>query len=680
MRIHVEPLRLPVSEDREDIIGDIRLRLYQSELRRCNHKRVLLQAPTSSGKTLAYLIRAVETRGREPRFRTIVIVYPTNLLTWDQAFSLHTLITQKIGKKANLTAERSDEIIRWRTEDPNADVDLYVLNGETLAALSKESTSSEGRAMIEQFRRNQAETRIILTNPEILYYLFLYKFARTEDLIETVFQKKTPNLLVFDEFHLYHGYSLATVTYMLAYMKELFDQIIFSSATPIQLKSIIHGEYRQISAKPSVEGDIVRHSIDLDIEGIRGILGSDDILRIKELVGQAFETCRDRAQTVKVLVILNSVITCLRLGEILEKAHPNEVTSIHGLIPPSLRPRDRLGFKPIVIGTSAVEVGVDFDVSSLIMEAHDSSTFIQRLGRGARHDNCYVTAFLPELYLPSLKEHLTNGENVTPTELDSYVRQSLPDLRSYVDFPLSDQAAPILLAALMNWVMERPAGRGIPNEGEIIRQTTRQLQDGSFKIPIELKPLEGELLRLCEESPGGDVLMMARKMSCRSSLESIPAIFTFMGSPQFDQLSLHELPKLHFRLVTKESLRQKGVRIPWKMRFHDRFIEVFGIRENQAKVRIEVQTRKFCEAPAPLVKFQLVTYPDLEDLEEELSRILRKQPAYLLPSKEDWRLPGFYTTDGSFLAVGGDAYLAWFMGKVVDKFDENKAASDAMDV
>jgi CRISPR-associated helicase Cas3 len=660
MKIHVGPLRLPVSHDPEDIIGDIRLRLYQSQLRHCNHPRVLLEAPTSSGKTLAYLIRAIEARGIGPRFRTTIIIYPTNALIWDQAFSLQKLITEKIGKRVNLTVE-SDGDARWRNENPNADVDLYVLNGETLAALSKESKSSEGRSMIEQLRRNQAEARIILTNPEILYYLFLFKFARTEDLIDQIFQTKPRNLLIFDEFHLYHGYSLATITYMLAYMKGLFDQIIFSSATPIDIKSITHSEYQKISARPSEQGDIVRYPIELDIEGVEGILSSNDIANIKSMIDKYYEASKNDAPAVKVLVIVSSLVTCLRLQKTLEEAYPNDVTAIHGLAPPSSRPRGPSDFKSIVVGTSAIEIGVDFDASSIIIEAHDSSTFIQRLGRGARHNSCLAKAFIPELYLSSVKEQVTEGTYITPDRLISYIKKSLPDLPSYANFPLSYQAVPILLAILMNWVIERPAGGGRLNEGEIIRQTAMQLEDGSFKIPTELKPLERELLRICKESPGAEVLTMARKMSCRSSLNSIPAVFTFRDSPQFDWLSLNELSKIFFLQTTRESLKERGIRIPWKMRFYEEFIEVYGIREKQARVRINIQTGRFDETPAPLVKFQLLAND--HDLEDKLSMILRKQPAYILLSKEDWRLPGFYTTDKYFLVVGGDAYLAWYIRK-----------------
>jgi hypothetical protein len=109
-------------------------------------------------------------------------------------------------------------------------------------------------------------------------------------------------------------------------------------------------------------------------------------------------------------------------------------------------------------------------------------------------------------------------------------------------------------------------------------------------------------------------------------------------------------------------LREKGVRIPWKMRLHQEFIEVYGIREKQAPVIIDVQSEKFDEAPAPLVKFRIIS--DDYDLEDKLSQIIKKQPAYILHGKEDWRLPGFYTTDKSFLVVGGEAYLAWYIRKI----------------
>lgn len=498
-----------------------------------------------------------------------------------------------------------------------------------------------------------------ITNPEVLYYIFLYKFSRNEDLIDSIFNKNPPNLLILDEFHLYYGYSLATITYMLTYIKNLFDQIIFSSATPIEIKSIILEEYQRITAEPSIEGDTIRYPMDLELEGAGGILGSEEIPRIKSLVDIHYERCKDSRPAVKVLVILSSVITCVRLHEALEKEYPDEVTAIHGLIPPKSRPHKKTEYKPIVVGTSAIEVGVDFDTASLIIEAHDSSSFIQRLGRGARHDDCYTTAFVPALYLGPFREAILDRADVNPHELNSIASHVLPHLPSYAGFPLSACAAPILLAVLLNWTIERPAGGRRLNDGMAIRELTMLLEEGRVCIPDELGFFREQLLRLCNESPKGDVLEMARKMSCRSSLDSIPAVFTDKNQAHFDQLSLHELPRLHFDTITRESLERRGIKIPWRMRFQHEFIEVAGIRLKQEKVRIAFKAGRFEDTPLPLTEFRPVT--DDHDLEDKIFQLLKGQPAYVLHGKEDWRLPGFYTINGDYLVVGGDAYLAWFI-------------------
>ena len=172
MSIHIEPLKLPISNESEDHIGKIRLRLYQAQLRHCDHPRILLEAPTSSGKTLAYLIRAIESGGVKPRFGTTLIIYPTNALIWDQARSLSDLI-EKLGKKVNVTVESNTDLV-WRKENQNADVSLYVLNGETLAALSQESKRSEGKSLVEQLRKDQAETYGLFFQTLKYYIIFFF--------------------------------------------------------------------------------------------------------------------------------------------------------------------------------------------------------------------------------------------------------------------------------------------------------------------------------------------------------------------------------------------------------------------------------------------------------------------------------------------------------------------------
>ena len=40
----------------------------------------------------------------------------------------------------------------------------------------------------------------------------------------------------------------------------------------------------------------------------------------------------------------------------------------------------------LLVGTSTIDVGVDFQINFLVFESHDAGSFLQRLGRLGRHD------------------------------------------------------------------------------------------------------------------------------------------------------------------------------------------------------------------------------------------------------------------------------------------------------
>jgi CRISPR-associated helicase Cas3 len=665
MSIQIRPLKLPLSDTAVDNLDGIHLRLYQAQLRRCESPVIVLKAPTGSGKTLAYLIRAIGAKGEKARFGTTIIVYPTNSLIWDQARALSQLI-KRLGKSVNITFEKDNGIIEPTNE--SADVDLFVFNGESLAAIAQESESSEGVAVIKQLSKCSAKTRIFLTNPEILYLTFLFKFKKNEKLIKLLFDIQQPNLLIFDEFHLYHGYSLASLSYMLSYIGDKFEQIIFSSATPIKIESIINKKAVTIAAEPSNDGDIVKKLMRLNFYGTPHILNVSDIPTLEMLIDELYEKYKHSTQTVKVLVILNSIITCIKLVETLEKNYPNIVTPIHGLIPPDARPKDISEFNPIVVGTSAIEVGIDFDTCSLIFEAHDTAAFLQRIGRGSRHNFCETHAFVPSLFYPELTKKLPDGTVTTHTEFESCIRSILPDLPDYSDFPSSKEAVPIMLAILLNWTMMRPAGDRPLNKGKMIAETKSFLEREMFILPKHLNATVDELIKLCDKASNYGLYKMAQKLSCRSSLDSIPAIFpTSCSGVRFDYLSIADLPRLEFDIKTKGEIEQRGLTLPWKMRLFQDFIEVKGIRNNPRKVKISVDHKRFNETPEVLTYFHIIADND-QNTADKLTDILKGQPAFLLDSKEDWRLPGFYTTRQSFLSVGGDAFLAHYIFNKRNRF------------
>jgi len=218
-----------------------------------------------------------------------------------------------------------------------------------------------------------------------------------------------------------------------------------------------------------------------------------------------------------------------------------------------------------------------------------------------------------------------------------------------------------MIAILLNWTMQRPAGGRRLNDADIITETKLQLERDEFNFPQELKFSRKQFLELCDKAPKYGILKMARKMSCRSSMDSLPAIFRSKSTSQFDLLSLQDLSRVQFNTITREELEKEGIKIPWRMKFQNEFIEVNGIRQRQAKIRIDFEDGKFEDTPAPLTRFNVVTDEHELELEDRISHRIKGQPAYVLFSKEDWRLPGFYTVHGDFLVIGGDSYLAWFL-------------------
>ena len=91
-----------------------------------------------------------------------------------------------------------------------------------------------------------------------------------------------------------------------------------------------------------------------------------------------------RGDYVPCVVILNSVVNAIALEDALVNAGiPRQaIAPIRGLS--SRSSRDVRG-KQLVIGTSAIEVGIDFQADHLFFEAGDAASFMQRFGRIGRH-------------------------------------------------------------------------------------------------------------------------------------------------------------------------------------------------------------------------------------------------------------------------------------------------------
>ncbi|HYW22070.1 MAG TPA: type I-D CRISPR-associated helicase Cas3' [Nodularia sp. (in: cyanobacteria)] len=279
---------------------------------------------------------------------------------------------------------------------------------------------------------------VILTNPDIFH---LVAHSRYQNLAYNHRAElpnilaRNPDLYVADEFHIFGVHQEAAILNSLLLIRHNRPRkrpmrFLFTSATPKpefikMLKdsgfqvATVAGNYlseptpgfRQICQ--SVEVEFVQ--LDQDTDSLTWLTKQANIIRA---ILQA-ET-RGRG-----LIILNSVALVSRAVRQLEALLPDvTVREISGRIDRQERALAQQDLQHssqpvLVIGTSAVDVGVDFKIHLLMFETSDSATFIQRLGRLGRHPGFSV--YKAFVLLPSrtpwimsrLKERLADVQNIS---------------------------------------------------------------------------------------------------------------------------------------------------------------------------------------------------------------------------------------------------------------------------
>ena len=337
---------------------------------------------TGDGKSLAtYLPGLLDSEFR------IMGLYPTIELVADQARQ-QADYHQKFGF--------SQEEVKKRVD---------YLYGAELARRTKEEGSSKYRfqALLEAIEQKP----FLLTNPDIFHLITHFQYrdpAYDKDLLPLALAK-WPDLWVFDEFHIFGTHQEAAALNSLTLIRRTQQrkrQFLFTSATPkpdfiYKLKQVgfqvetVEGAYaseetpgfRMILERVELEFVNLRDGDTVSLSWLRELA-----THIQELLQKGEKQGQGRG-----LIILNSVALVVqvvrKLKELLE---PDvAVREISGRIDRQKRDCTQETLKRetrpvLVVGTSAVDVGIDFKINLLIFEASDSATFMQRLGRLGRFD------------------------------------------------------------------------------------------------------------------------------------------------------------------------------------------------------------------------------------------------------------------------------------------------------
>lgn len=366
------------------------MRLYPHQASMLNewdsHDAFLLVTKTGSGKTRAVALPVIKRR------ESAVFVYPTNALVTDQARAIQQLMADEGVAYREWTAKNANEKLGAE------DYALIQISADTLEDFRKAwRLAHRSDALLRLLR--QDKRKLVLINPDILFLVFALRYGRAA--AQAIGHLQAYTTIVFDEFHLYHGIELAHALFMihLTQRMETFKRVVLLSATPnAEVRPLLDMllKPKEIAAgtnvdQPSIAERIVAYDVELSpLLTQRGDVVETARQKLLELVDELrrLQTVNSEANArgdyVPCVVILNSVVNAIALEDALVSAGISRqaIAPIRGLS--SRTSRDVRG-KQFVIGTSAIEVGIDFQADHLLFEAGDAASFIQRFGRIGRH-------------------------------------------------------------------------------------------------------------------------------------------------------------------------------------------------------------------------------------------------------------------------------------------------------
>lgn len=435
---------------------------------------VFNKAATGDGKSLAAYAPGL----MNPHFR-IMGLYPTIELVEDQTRSQqgwHSLF----GLDAE---ERIDRLF-----------------GEELSRRVQQAENSN--KFQELFLAIQHKP-ILLTNPDIFHLITHFQYrhpAYGNDLLPFALAD-FPDLWVFDEFHIFGPHQEAAVLNSMTLLRRAQSdhrtrRFLFTSATPkpdfikqLQQSGLKTVEIAGNYASEATSGyRQVLQPVELEFVALKD---ADSLDWLTENADRLAALLQVESQG-RGLIILNSVAQAGRAARLLQRLLPGVlVREISGRIDRRERSQTQLALKNatqpvLVIGTSAVDVGVDFKIHLLIFESSDSATVIQRLGRLGRHPgfSAYKAFVLLSGRTPwvmaRLQEHLQPEQSVERSQLQEAIAEAFDAPKEFQEYRNRWGA---IQAQGMLWKM-----------GEGSAQVKQVIQPVRDRITADLKKVYGHKL------------------------------------------------------------------------------------------------------------------------------------------------------------------------------------------
>lgn len=350
---------------------------------RSNAALIVVEAPVGAGKSFI-LRRVIE----DERFHNnpIILTYPTKVLMNAQVNALkrelgnvrHWPDDPHITAGITLFEYSSDALVR------------YVKSNQELIRLDK----SELLNTVLRNHQFHSSRNIIVTTPDVLH-LIRKGFYRGSQRIEALLNKA---LVFFDEFHLYTN--LKNFAPLIEWLIDsIADKLVFLSATPTisaELGELLQKHSHEIiDFGASVGGPndkVFNYPLRLHIDECR--YTKKDVLldRLRRHIPSLAKP---------LAVIFDSVFRLRHIKPIIEADFGKDVR----IMEYSGMRKDEAIFQSntILLGTSSIEVGVEFPIKSLITEAAYWTSAIQRLGRVGRFENGEAVLLTKKRFGPFIK-------------------------------------------------------------------------------------------------------------------------------------------------------------------------------------------------------------------------------------------------------------------------------------
>ncbi|MCI0489308.1 MAG: type I-D CRISPR-associated helicase Cas3' [Blastocatellia bacterium] len=333
-------------------------------------------ALTGDGKSLAAYLPALQNG------RPTIGLYPTNELSRDQ--------------------ER--QVSNYRDEFSIFAPRVCRLSSDVLTEYAETHDLTRQTTLLSRIENSE----ILLSNPDIYHLIMNGYYLRRNDARDKVSARVVNNfdLIVFDEFHIFKAPQIVSAVNAMLLTREVAGpgrkKFLFLSATPSsQLGDyleragincrIVEGDYEHVYDGESKGLDLnsyrrITHQVELFFDATLRPERTSEHWVIEHAEDVIVRFFRDNPGA-RCAIILNSVGAvkrCVnRLRGVFEK-HGLTLGENTGFSTEAER-RESMN-EDILIGTSTIDIGVDFHINLLIFEALDSGSFIQRLGRLGRHD------------------------------------------------------------------------------------------------------------------------------------------------------------------------------------------------------------------------------------------------------------------------------------------------------